>query len=94
VHGTHEISYSLSVVGPERAGCIDAHEAGSPSVARGGQGRITLGPAELQEPWCAGLYVARLLELSSAHCTGSAPCPQYVRVVGIIGRAPFTVRRG
>ena len=94
VHGTHVISYSLSVVGPDRAGCVNAHEAGSPSVARGGQGRITLGPAELQEPWCAGLYVARLLELSSAHCTGSAPCPQYVRVVGIVGRAPFTVRRG
>jgi hypothetical protein len=94
VHGSHEISYSLSVLGPDRSGCVSAHEAGSPSVARGAQGRITLGPAELQAPWCAGRYAARLLELSSAHCTGSSPCPQYVRVVGLIGRATFTVRRG
>jgi hypothetical protein len=94
VHGTHEISYSLSVVGPDRGGCVNAHEAGSPSVTRGAQGQITLGPSELQERWCTGMYEARLLELSSAHCTGSAPCPQYVRVAGIIGRAMFTVRRG
>ncbi len=94
VHGAHEISYSLSVVGPDRGGCVNAHEAGSPAVARGAQGQITLGPTELQEHWCTGMYEARLLELSSAHCTGSAPCPQYVRVVGIIGRAAFTVRRG
>lgn len=94
VHGSHEISYSLSLMGPYRTGCVGAHETGSPSVARGAQGRITLGPAELNAPWCAGRYSARLLELSSAHCTGSAPCPQYVRVVGLIGSATFTVRRG
>jgi hypothetical protein len=94
VHGTHEISYSLSVVGPDSGGCVNAHEAGSPSVTRGAQGQITLGPSELQEPWCTGMYEARLLELSSAHCTGSAPCPQYVRVVGLIGRATFNVRHG
>jgi hypothetical protein len=92
VHGSHEISYDLSLLGPDRAGCVGAHEVGSPPVARGAQGRITLGPAELQEPWCAGRYSARVLELSSAHCTGSAPCPQYVRVVGLVGRATFTVR--
>ena len=94
VHGRHEISYSLSVVGPDRAGCVNAHEAGSPDVARDAQGQITLGPAQLREPWCTGYYIARLLELASAHCTGSAPCPQYVRVVGLVGRARFTVRRG
>jgi hypothetical protein len=94
VHGSHEISYSLSLIGPDHAGCVGAHESGSPPVARGAQGRITLGPAELQAPWCAGRYSARLLELSSAHCTGSAPCPQYVRVVGLIASATFTIRRG
>ena len=94
VHGRHEIDYSLSVLGPARPGCVGAHESGSPQVARGAQARITLGPAELQQPWCAGRYSARLLELSSAHCTGSTPCPQYVRVVGVVGTARFTVRRG
>jgi hypothetical protein len=94
VHGTHEISYSLSVLGPDLTGCVGTHETGSPSVARGAQGQIVLGPSELRAPWCAGRYSARVLELSSAHCTGSAPCPQYVRVVGLVGRATFTVRGG
>jgi hypothetical protein len=94
VHGRHEISYSLSLVGPDTGGCVNAHEAGSPQVAAGAQGKITLGPTELQSPWCVGHYVARLFELSSAHCTGSAPCPQYVRVVGLVGRTTFRVRRG
>jgi hypothetical protein len=94
VHGRHEISYSLSLVGPDTGGCVNAHEAGSPPVAAGAPGKITLGPAELQSPWCVGHYVARLFELSSAHCTGSAPCPQYVRVVGLVGRTTFRVRRG
>ncbi len=94
VHGSHVISYSLSLVGPDRAGCVGAHETGSPPVADGAQGQIVVGPSQLQAPWCAGLYIGRLLELSSAHCTGSAPCPQYVRVVGLVGRTSFRVRRG
>jgi hypothetical protein len=93
VHGRHVISYSLSLVGPQQAGCVSAHEAGAPRVAAGTGARIVIGPGELHAPWCAGRYVARLLELTSAHCTGTAPCPQYVRVVGLVGRRTFTVRR-
>jgi hypothetical protein len=94
VHGSHVIGYSLSVTGPAAARCVGAHEAGSPSVVRGARVRITVGPAQLGAPWCAGDYSARVLELSSAHCTGSAPCPQYVRVVGIIADTAFLIRRG
>lgn len=93
VHGRHVISYSLSLVGPQQAGCVSAHEAGAPRVAAGPGARIVIGPGELHAPWCAGRYVARLLELTSAHCTGTAPCPQYVRVVGVVGRRTFIVRR-
>lgn len=94
VHGKYVINYSLSLLGPELPGCVGAHEAGAPTVARGAQGQITLGPAELHANWCAGHYVARVLELRSAHCTGSAPCPLYVAVVGVVGRVAFTIRRG
>ena len=82
----HDGHYSAALLFQTSSDWADA-------VTRGAQGQITLGPAELREPWCTGMYEARLLELSSAHCTGSAPCPQYVRVVGIIGRATFTVHR-
>jgi hypothetical protein len=94
VHGAQVIGYSLSVTGPAGARCVGAHEVGSPSVVRGARARITVGPAQLDAPWCAGSYSARVLELSRAHCTGSAPCPQYIRVVGIVARTAFVIRRG
>ena len=94
VHGSHVIDYSLSITGPAGSGCVGAHEAGAPRVGRGVRARITIGPAELHAPWCAGRYSARVLELRSAHCTGSAPCPQYVSVVGLVGRTSFTIRSG
>lgn len=93
VRGSHVISYSLSLTGPVRPGCVGAHEAGGSSVQRGARGQITLGPAELHAPWCAGRYSARILELRSAHCTGTALCPQYVSVVALVARTTFTIRQ-
>lgn len=93
VHGKHVINYTLSLLGPEEAGCVGAHEAGASAVVHGAQAQITLGPAELHAPWCAGRYLARVIELRRAHCTGSVPCPQYVAVVGVVGRMRFTIRR-
>lgn len=94
VHGKHVINYTLSLLGPEEAGCVGAHEAGAPAVVHGALTKITLGPAELHAPWCAGRYLARVIELRRAHCTGSVPCPQYVAVVGVVARTRFTIRRG
>jgi hypothetical protein len=94
VHDKHVINYTLSLLGPGGAGCVGAHEAGVPAVASGAQTKITLGPAELHAPWCAGRYLARVIELRRAHCTSSVPCPQYVAVVGVVARRRFTIRRG
>ena len=94
VHGTARISYSLSVTGPAGAGCVGVHETSAPRVARGQRVTITLGPAELHAPWCPGAYTARAFELQRAACTGSQPCPQYIRVVAIVGRAAFRVTAG
>jgi hypothetical protein len=93
-HGRYEIGYSLSVTGPDHPGCIGAHEASAPSVARGARATITLGPAQLGSPWCAGGYTARAIELRSAHCVGSRPCPQFIAVVGIVARASYSVKSG
>jgi len=94
VHGKHVIDYTLSLLGPQRPGCVGSREAGAPAVVRGAQTQITLGPSELHAPWCAGRYLARAIELRRAHCTGSVPCPQYVAVVGVVGRLSFTIRPG
>ncbi|HLI59704.1 MAG TPA: hypothetical protein VKV21_08560 [Solirubrobacteraceae bacterium] len=94
VHGKHVIGYTLSLLGPARTGCVGAREAGAPPVSRGAQAQITLGPAELHAPWCAGRYLARAIELRRAHCAPSVPCPEYVAVVGVVGRVRFTIRHG
>jgi hypothetical protein len=91
VHGTFQISYSVSITGPSGNGCAGAKEATVAQAGKGGTASVTVGPGELGSPWCAGTYSARALELQSAACKGTAPCPQYIRVVGIVARASFTV---
>jgi hypothetical protein len=91
VHGKSQISYSVSITGPSGNGCAGAKEATVPQVGKGGTASVTVGPSDLGSPWCAGSYSARAFELQSAACKGTAPCPQYIRVVGIVARATFTV---
>ena len=93
-HGTQTISYSLSVTGPAGANCTGAQEANAPEVAQGAPATITVGPAETHRRWCAGAYTARVLELARAYCTGSAPCPQYIRVVATVAQTAFRVTAG
>ncbi|MGO9961047.1 MAG: hypothetical protein ACLP50_34580 [Solirubrobacteraceae bacterium] len=92
VSGQIETSYTLSVAGHSRAGCVGFHTAGLPSVTRGRRLTLTLGPAELGGPWCTGAYDAGLEELVRPVCRPGVPCPQFIRVVAV-GRATFTIRR-
>ena len=87
-------AYSLSATGPAGRGCVGVHEAGAPPVGANARATITVGPAQLGKQWCAGRYTARVLELQSAACKPSVPCPQYVRVVATVARGAFTVARG
>jgi hypothetical protein len=91
VHGKSRISYSVSITGPAGKGCAGSKEAAVSQAGKGGTASVTVGPSDLGSPWCAGSYSARAFELESAACTGSAPCPQYIRVVGIVARATFSV---
>lgn len=91
VHGTVRISYSVSITGPHGSGCVGAHEASGPSATAGQRVSITVGPGRLGHPWCPGAYTARVFELQRAACTSTAPCPQYIRVVGVVARARFAV---
>jgi hypothetical protein len=95
VQGKDRISYSVSITGPSGNGCVGAKEATISQAGKGGTASATVGPQQLGgQPWCAGAYTARAFELESAACTGSAPCPQFIRVVGIVARASFSVRSG
>ena len=92
-HGSSEISYSVSITGPSSSGCVGIHEAGGPTVSAGQPARVTVGPDQLGSPWCAGDYTARAFELSRAACVTGQPCPQYIRVVAVVGRTAFRVTR-
>ena len=89
--GKFRIGYSVSITGPAGNDCVGTHEASVAQVGRGATATVTVGPPQLGHPWCAGGYTARAFELQSANCTGSKPCPQFVRVVGIVARTSFTV---
>jgi hypothetical protein len=90
-HGQTELSYGLSVVGGAGAGCIAQHE--SPVVvSRPGQPvTVGVGPAQLGGRWCAGDYTARVDELARPACAPAQACPQFIRVVAVIGPVHFRI---
>jgi hypothetical protein len=91
VHGAVELSYVLSVTGPQHTGCVGTHSAGTPRAAQGQMTRVALGPTQLGSSWCAGAYTARAEELQRPACKTGQMCPMYVRIVGIVGTAAFRI---
>ncbi len=94
IQGREVITDSLSVTGTGARGCVAVREVAAPAVAKGARATVRLGPPQLGGPWCPGRYSARVIELARAHCTGSTPCPQYIREVAVIARGTFDVARG
>lgn len=92
VHGQQQLSYGLTVSGPHRTGCVSTHEAAPGRAVRGEVSRVVIGPAQLGGTWCVGTYAARVQEFARPVCKPEQPCPMYVRVVGSVGTATFTVR--
>jgi hypothetical protein len=91
VHGAVELSYVLSVTGPQHTGCVGTHSAGTPGAAQGQMTRVALGPTQLGSSWCAGAYTARAEELQRPACKTGQMCPMYVRIVAIVGTAAFRI---
>ena len=60
VQGHDEVSATLSVMGPQKAGCIGIHEQPLPALAAGRQATVSVGPAQLGGDWCPGTYTARV----------------------------------
>jgi hypothetical protein len=93
VQGRTALSYSLSVAGPARAGCVAVRSAPVAAVVSGHRSTTTLGPAQLAGRWCAGTYTAKVAELVRPVCATGEACPQFIRLVAIIGPVRFTVTR-
>ncbi len=89
--GHSTISYTLGIASPSGGRCVGSQSAPVPLAAKGERVTVALGPATLGGSWCVGTYRARVLELQRPVCAAGAACPQYIRVVGVVGAAMFRV---
>jgi hypothetical protein len=53
---------------------------------------VALGPAQGDPDWCRGVFSARVQELARPVCRPGEMCPQFVRLVGVLGPVRFRIR--
>ena len=88
-----QVSQSLSVVGPHRSGCVGMHDQAVPLAPSGQAVAVSVGPAQLGGAWCLGTYTARVELLARPKCGQGMMCPQFIRVVAVLGPATFRITR-
>jgi hypothetical protein len=84
-------SFELGVSGPQQSGCLAARSVAVPAGAPGTTVHIALDPAQLGGRWCAGTFHARVDEVQRPVCAPGMMCPQFLRVIGTVGRTTFRV---
>jgi hypothetical protein len=90
-HGQTQLSYTLNVSGDQGSGCVAQHEA-VVAVRRAGEPvTAAVGPVQLGGRWCPGSYAARVTELARPVCGPAQVCPQFIRVVAVIGPVRFQI---
>lgn len=88
---TNDISNALSVIGPQKPGCVGVHEQGLAALPADQQTTVSLGPAQLGGNWCPGTYSARVATLERPKCGQGQMCPQFIRVLAVIGPVSFKI---
>lgn len=88
------VSYTLSVSGPVRSGCVGVHGMLVPGAGDGGPVSVAVGPSQLGGRWCTGDYTARVEELLRPVCPPGAMCPDFIRLVAVFGPARFRITAG
>lgn len=91
--GDNDISNALSVMGPQKAGCVGVHQQGLSALPPGQPTTVSLGPAQLGGNWCPGTYTARVAILERPKCGQGQMCPQFIRVLAVLGPVSFTISR-
>lgn len=86
-----KIGFTLGLAGPPGIGCIGSRSVELPAAIKGDPVPITLDPARLGGAWCVGTFKARVLELGTPVCGAGTMCPQFVRVIGTVGKTTFRV---
>jgi hypothetical protein len=86
------ISSALSVVGPHGSGCVGVHQEALPSEPAGQSVNVAVGPTQLGGSWCPGTYTARVEVLARPKCGQGMMCPQFIRLVAVLGPTTFRIR--
>ena len=83
--------YTASVIGGSASGdCAGPRSVAIGAATKGLPVSLALDPARLGA-WCPGVHTARVIEIETPVCNPGTMCPQYVRVIGTVGVARFTV---
>ncbi len=86
------IGYTLGLAGSGAGSCIAVRSVPITIAVKGRPVLVTLDPARLGGRWCTGAHTARVLELQRPQCAAGIMCPQFVRVIAVIGTATFEVK--
>jgi hypothetical protein len=89
--GSDQVSATLSVVGPQKPGCVGLGHRPVTAMAAGRPTTVSLGPAQLGGDWCPGTYTARIEVVARPRCGPGMMCPQFIRVVAMLGPATFKI---
>jgi hypothetical protein len=88
---TLQTSSALSIAGPRATGCVGVHDEPVPPEPGGRTVNVAVGPAQLGGPWCAGTYTARVEVVQRPRCAEGMMCPQFIRVVAVLGPVTFRI---
>jgi hypothetical protein len=89
--GSDQVSAALSVVGPQKPGGSGRGPRPGTAMAAGRPTTVSLGPVQLGGDWCPGTYTARVEVVARPRCGPGMMCPQFIRVVAILGPATFKI---
>jgi hypothetical protein len=88
---SEDISNALSIMGPQKPGCVGVRHQGLSALPPGQETTVSVGPAQIGGNWCPGTYSARVLVLERPKCGPGQMCPQFIRVLEAIGPVSFRI---
>jgi hypothetical protein len=89
--GGARIGYTAAVTGGAGGTCVGTRSLAIGAATKGLPVTLALDPARFGGAWCAGVHTVRVIEIEAPVCNPGTMCPQYVRVIGTVGVARFTV---
>jgi hypothetical protein len=87
--------YEVDVSGPSNAaGCVASGSQSVGNVRAHVRVTVMLGATGSPPRWCVGTYHGTVTELQRPVCGPGTPCPQYIVLLGTLGKFSFRVKGG